>query len=541
MVVTILKRMGGTLTKGIPQSNQTTLIIIFYLFFGAAAVVNAIPIIFQPDAYYVFTVARNLATGAGLTFDGVSVTTGFHPLWMGVTTAAYFLTRDIPTFQYSIFIIQTGLFFSGHALLLRVALRAGISIQAFLLVSIPVFIVHLNIFQEGLENTLLFFFISLLLWLHTRDWSRRLTFSMVTAAVLILIYFSRLDGVFLLVLYLPWHFAREWRGGNFSSAVTLPAVVTAAVLLHWLVMFAAFGTIFSTSQIAINNYLSQIADTTGVISWAHHPVTQRLQDVVVAVNVYPEAILKHLGLVIPVSLLFAVYLIARKDAVQRIPLILIGVMSLLQLTYYVLVFDGFMQPWYFTGWYITVAFGGAFLLSNMLRKLSISLTIAVVAAGMIMFLSVDASRSHLGWTYFASRSEILREYQSEGDVLVGYSPDVVSFYGGVPIRHLQGLMNGYDFLRTYLLPRNLASYMADINATHFVGSNSRYIPTNVPCVAELARDEDTPLVAYGVYDQHNSYVAIYRVIVTSEASAELIAGLDRECGPVIGSNTPGAG
>ena len=44
------------------------------------------------------------------------------------------------------------------------------------------------------------------------------------------------------------------------------AVVTAAVLLHWLVMFAAFGTIFTTSQIAINNYLSQISDTTGVIS-----------------------------------------------------------------------------------------------------------------------------------------------------------------------------------------------------------------------------------------------------------------------------------
>jgi hypothetical protein len=165
----------------------------------------------------------------------------------------------------------------------------------------------------------------------------------------------------------------------------------------------------------------------------------------------------------------------------------------------------------------------------------------VVVAGMIAFLAVDASRSHLGWTYFASRSELLQEYSSEDNILVGYSPDVVSFYGGVPIRHLQGLVNGYDFLRSYLLPRNLASYMSDIGATHFVGSNSRYIPTYVPCVAELARDKDGPLIAYGIYDQHNSYVAVYRIIITSEETPELVAGLDRECGPVIGSNTPGAG
>ena len=117
----------------------------------------------------------------------------------------------------------------------------------------------------------------------------------------------------------------------------------------------------------------------------------------------------------------------------------------------------------------------------------------------------------------------------------------MSFYGGVPIRHLQGLGNGYDFLRSYLLPRNLASYMADIGATHFVGSNSRYIPTYVPCVAELARDKDGLLIAYGIYDQHNSYVAVYRIFITSEETPELTAGLERECGPAVGANDSGDG
>jgi hypothetical protein len=33
------------------------------------------------DAYYYFTIARNLARGLGPTFDGLSPTNGFHPLW----------------------------------------------------------------------------------------------------------------------------------------------------------------------------------------------------------------------------------------------------------------------------------------------------------------------------------------------------------------------------------------------------------------------------------------------------------------------------
>lgn len=525
------------LKAGISRSRTTTLLVIFYIFFGAAAVINAIPIVFIADAYYVFTVARNLASGAGLTFDGVSITTGFHPLWLAVTTAVYFLSNSIPTFQYAIFVVQTALFFAGHALLLRVALRAGISIQSFLLVSIPVFVVHLNIFQMGLENALFFFFLCLLLYLHTRNWSRGFSFAFVTATVLVLIYLSRLDGIFLLVLYLPWHFAREWRSGNFSSAVILPAVVTAGVLVHWIIMFAAFGTIFSTSQIAIKEYLSQtLTDAPFLIPWGTHPLTQRLQDVLVAVNIYPDMLLKYLGLLIPASLLISVYLVARKNVVNRMPLVLIGLMSLLQLAYYVLFFNGWIRIWYFTGWYIAVAFGSAFLLSNILGKININLTIAVVVAAMVAFLTVDAAHTHPGWTYFAGRAEILKQYQSEDNVLVGYFPDIVSFYGDVPIRHLQGQVNGYDFLRTYLIPRNLASYMADVKATHFISANKSFVPDYVPCVLELARDRESPLVAYGIYDRHNSYVQVYRVKVTAEDTPELTDGLNRKCGPAIKSN-----
>jgi len=41
------------------------------------------------DAYYYFTIARNVATGHGVTFDGLSPTNGFHPLWMLVLVPVF--------------------------------------------------------------------------------------------------------------------------------------------------------------------------------------------------------------------------------------------------------------------------------------------------------------------------------------------------------------------------------------------------------------------------------------------------------------------
>jgi hypothetical protein len=43
------------------------------------------------DAFYYFTIARNLAAGHGATFDGLAPTNGFHPLWLLLLTPLYAL------------------------------------------------------------------------------------------------------------------------------------------------------------------------------------------------------------------------------------------------------------------------------------------------------------------------------------------------------------------------------------------------------------------------------------------------------------------
>ena len=46
------------------------------------------------DAWYYFTIARNVADGAGSTFDGIHETNGYHPLWMLVCAVPYALGLD---------------------------------------------------------------------------------------------------------------------------------------------------------------------------------------------------------------------------------------------------------------------------------------------------------------------------------------------------------------------------------------------------------------------------------------------------------------
>ena len=38
------------------------------------------------DAFYYFQIARNIATGHNVTFDGETLTNGFHPLWRALLT-----------------------------------------------------------------------------------------------------------------------------------------------------------------------------------------------------------------------------------------------------------------------------------------------------------------------------------------------------------------------------------------------------------------------------------------------------------------------
>lgn len=58
---------------------------------------RAVPIrYFAADAFYYHTVARHIAEGGALSFDGIHPTNGFHPLWQAALAALYFASMRLP-------------------------------------------------------------------------------------------------------------------------------------------------------------------------------------------------------------------------------------------------------------------------------------------------------------------------------------------------------------------------------------------------------------------------------------------------------------
>jgi len=61
-----------------------------FLIAGEERLIN----IFDDDAYYYFTIARNLIQEGRLTFDGTTLTNGFQPLWFGLLLPIFGMTKD---------------------------------------------------------------------------------------------------------------------------------------------------------------------------------------------------------------------------------------------------------------------------------------------------------------------------------------------------------------------------------------------------------------------------------------------------------------
>ena len=93
--------------------------------------------------------------------------------------------------------------------LTRAAVLAGLPVSVFMLVSLVVFAVNIPVFQAGLENTLLFFLMSMFIWMQFRVWQNRNLEIAAISVVLSLIYFARLDSFFLIALYLPFYSVRQ--------------------------------------------------------------------------------------------------------------------------------------------------------------------------------------------------------------------------------------------------------------------------------------------------------------------------------------------
>jgi hypothetical protein len=199
------------------------------------------------DAFFYYQVARNVVEGHGFTFDGINLTNGYHPLWMLICIAVFWLSRFHLLLPLRVLILVSGLFNALTGIVLFRLLRRHLHPYAAVLGAL-VWMLLPTIFDtytaKGLETPLSVFFIVLLVYKaipmlepHTEQKLRGFIILGVLSAITIL---ARLDNLFLVGLigvFIVFRITRIRRLVIYDMVAVLIASIMA-----WIMRFGAVPT-----------------------------------------------------------------------------------------------------------------------------------------------------------------------------------------------------------------------------------------------------------------------------------------------------------
>lgn len=156
------------------------------------------------DAFYYFKIAQNICSGNGVSFDGISSTNGFHPLWMVVLLPIYRIWTDEPIAALRVVQVVCAcmLGLTGWMTFRLVRRRFGLY-AGLVALGLSLSTLNVNLFVNGLETGLMVLIVwslldrshaNALLSPHTR-WRGNVQLGILIG----LLFLSRLDTAFVVI------------------------------------------------------------------------------------------------------------------------------------------------------------------------------------------------------------------------------------------------------------------------------------------------------------------------------------------------------
>ena len=110
-----------------PQRSSNGEIVVVFLLIAVVVsiflLISTFGVQIVDDGYYYLEIARNIATGNGITFDGLNPTNGFHPLWQIMLVPIFMMTRSRALAAVAVTMLQTLLFAASGFMLYRILLE----------------------------------------------------------------------------------------------------------------------------------------------------------------------------------------------------------------------------------------------------------------------------------------------------------------------------------------------------------------------------------------------------------------------------------
>jgi hypothetical protein len=203
------------------------------------------------DSFYGYKIAMNIASGNGLTYNGIDTTNGFQPLWVFIITPVFLFIKNIYLAVNVILTIETILDLVNIFLIYKLA-RLLFDERVALLSSLIWALNPLVMFQTlcGVDVTIYVIFVLASVYFYYKNCKRMGKNELVILGVLLgMTILSRMDGIFLLSV-IAIHMFWKVRKNKIKKILCL-ASVSFLVTLPWFAWsFLEFGTILQSSGIA---------------------------------------------------------------------------------------------------------------------------------------------------------------------------------------------------------------------------------------------------------------------------------------------------
>ncbi len=392
---------------------------------------------YQDDFFYYLQVAKYIATTGRSTFNGLYLTNGYHPLWMGVLVCLYRVFHG-SAFFVALQAVSLCAALATYLLLLRVLrlllldglARAGafaLGMEALLLV------------RYGMEVTATLPLATLLVYLVVRDgmppsFRRAAGLGMLASLVIL----SRLDaGLLVALLCVATLLPRLRHGLPVVAMAGFACGVLPLLLLYFGVNLHVFHLLTPVSGLA-----KQMKSTHDISpeTWRSLLPTDRMRRIVLL----PELLLVAAGLLAALLPMQNMRKNARSSRPVLGALLLFPALHLLLLS---ILSDWNVWPWYFYS--VTLAAVAAFVLlgRRVPARPTLSLTY-LYAAVLVCYAGAYAWRGPSSITVYQSSLELARYMDAHpGVYLMGDQAGTAGYLSHQPIIQTEGLVMDRQFLQ----------------------------------------------------------------------------------------------
>lgn len=436
--------------------------------------VNVLP----DDAFYYFQIARNAATGHGVSFDGVELTNGFHPLWMMILIPIYawFSTGGVLDLAPIHSALQLSVVFNvitaGFVLAILSRFTESATIRAFALVlwALNPFVLFESV--NGLETALALMLTSAFMFITLKIGSRGTLVHYALLGILAgFMTLARLDMVFYFVGFLGWLLLTD--RGWFKKALIAGSTAT-LILLPWFAWnYANFGMLLtSASQANTLTAKALIVQDNGdsLFQWGKaviYNIDGHVRHLMERTGT-PAFILAAIGAALVLLSQNHITLPRRLREITVIHALFFG-FSLLFLINVVIRFGG--RTWYFVTFGIFVSLLFTMVANQILprlpyRKLVVALTAAFVVFTFYVSWSKEVRNQYLAAQEIYAATVWANENLPEDAIIGSFNSGIHGYFTARRVVNLDGLVNNaaYEAMRR----KELWRYIEETGITHII-------------------------------------------------------------------------